>query len=166
MSYRTVSTGTARSISRPGTSGASSPARNDSEGRSRALWLGSLLEGASGWAQVVSRMMLGLVFGYFAVQELLAPNLWTLYVPALKPTSALAVGAVEVHGWLLLMLAGSLVLGILPRLAGAVGALVMAEIVIALSVNGVNAIGMRDLGVLGLALAVMAQRESRWTISG
>ena len=127
--------------------------------------LGSLIEWASGWGGIAARMILGVVFGYFAIQELLAPHLWTLYVPLINPSSALAVGAVEVHGWLLLMLAGSLLMGVLPRLAGAIGAVVMAEIVIALSVNGVNAIGMRDFGVLGLSLAVMAQRSTRWTIS-
>lgn len=148
----------------PRSKAGASPSGQYSVGDDQIGWLGSLLEWASGWGGIAARMALGVVFGYFAVQELLAPHLWTLYVPVLKPTSALAVGAVEVHGWLLLMLAGSLLMGVLPRLAGAIGAVVMAEIVIALSVNGVNAIGMRDLGVLGLSLAVMAQRSTKWTI--
>ncbi len=102
--------------------------------------------------------MLGFVFAWFGFHELWQPHLWTGYVPFLSPTSSLAVAAVLIHGWVLLLLATALLFGIVPRLAAALGVLVMIEVVLSLTLSGgLNDIATRDIGVLGLALAVLAQ---------
>ncbi len=113
------------------------------------------------WGPTGARLLLGLVFAWFGYHELVSPKLWTGYVPILSPTSLPATLAVLMHGWVLVVLAGSLILGVLPRTAAAIGALLMLEIVVALSIHGLNDIVVRDIGVLGLAIVVSAQRRSR-----
>lgn len=113
------------------------------------------------WGPTGARVLLGLVFAWFGYHELVAPRLWTGYVPILQSTSIPATIAVLAHGWVLLLLAAALVLGVLPRTAAGIGALLMLEIVVALSLHGLNDIVIRDVGVLGLALVVSGQRRVR-----
>ncbi len=113
------------------------------------------------WGPTGARVLLGLVFAWFGYHELVAPRLWTGYVPILQSTSIPATLAVLAHGWVLFILAVALVLGVLPRTAAGVGALLMLEIVVALSVHGLNDIVIRDVGVFGLALVVSGQRRVR-----
>lgn len=113
-----------------------------------------------------ARICLGLVMAWFGIHELLQPTLWTGYVPFVSSGSGLALGAVLVHGWILTTLGIALVFGVLPRLAGAVSAVVMLEIVLGLATHGLSDIVARDVGVLGLALAVAANPHRRWTIRG
>jgi hypothetical protein len=80
--------------------------------------------------------------------------LWTGYVPVVPATSTASVVLVLVHGAVLFVLSVALVVGIAPRAAGAIGALLMVEIVISLGVSGINDIVVRDVGVLGLTVAV------------
>lgn len=118
------------------------------------------------WGPVAGRVALGLVFAWFGYHELVQPRLWTGYVPVLSSTSTLAVWLVLTHGWLLLLLAASLVFGILPRLAAGIGALMMLEIVLSLSLTqGLSDIVLRDVGVLGLALTLAAQSQRRLVLS-
>lgn len=142
-----------RPISQPGPSRASGTGRTPDAG-SRPSW-------SEIWLPTAARIALGLVLGWFAVHELLQPNLWTGYVPLLSTSSTLAVWAVLAHGGVLLVLAVALVVGIAPRVAAAVSAVVMAEIVIALAAHGLSDIVARDVGVLGLALAVAGQSHQR-----
>jgi hypothetical protein len=94
------------------------------------------------------------VFAWFGYHELADPRLWTGYVPVVPATSTASVVLVLVHGAVLFVLSAALVVGIAPRAAGAIGALLMVEIVISLGVSGINDIVVRDVGVLGLAVAV------------
>ncbi|MGH7691295.1 MAG: hypothetical protein ACREOA_01105 [Candidatus Dormibacteria bacterium] len=111
---------------------------------------------------MVSRLALGLVLLWFGLHELLQPSLWTGYVPIITGTSQLALGLVLGHGWVLLMLGMALMLGIAPRLAAALSALLLLEIVVSLSVTaGVSDLVARDLGVFGLAVAVLANDRPR-----
>ncbi|MHB1614220.1 MAG: hypothetical protein ACYCXA_09080 [Actinomycetes bacterium] len=120
----------------------------------------------TGWAALAARVCLGVVFAWFGWHELRQPGLWTGYVPVLSSTSTLALVAVIAHGVLLLVLAAALVVGILPRAAGLIAAALMAEIVVSLTVHGLSDIVARDLGVLGLALAVTAAPPaSRWVLT-
>ena len=110
---------------------------------------------AQEWASVAARWILGVVFCWFAVEELWAPALWTGYVPIVSGSSELAKLMVLGHGELLLVLGGALILGVAPRLAALAGATLLAEIVLSLTVgHGLNDIAIRDLGILGLALVV------------
>ncbi len=117
------------------------------------------------WAAAGSRVALGLVFAWFGAHELLQPHLWTGYVPFLRPSSGLATVAVLAHGAVLMVLSVSLVFGVAPRLAAGIAAVLMVEIVVSLAIPGLNDIVARDLGVLGLAVAVMSHRHQRLVLT-
>lgn len=118
------------------------------------------------WGPVAGRVLLGLVFAWFGYHELVQPRLWTGYVPVISQGSTLAMWLVLAHGWLLLVLAAALVVGVLPRLASIVGALLMLEVVVALTVaHGLSDLSMRDVGVLGLALTLAGQRQRRLVLT-
>lgn len=117
---------------------------------------------AADWAPTVARVLLGLVLAWFGYHELVQPSLWTGYVPVVSATSGLAVVLVLAHGWLLLMLAVALIAGIAPRVAAAVAAVLLAEIVIWLTATaGLSDLTMRDVGVLGLALCLTSPTRQR-----
>lgn len=117
---------------------------------------------ASEWGPTLSRVLLGLVLAWFGYHELVRPGLWTGYVPVLSPSSASAVILVLAHGWVLLMLAIALVAGIAPRVAAAVAAVTLFEIVISLwVVGGLSDLVLRDIGVLGLAVALIGPARHR-----
>ena len=104
-------------------------------------------------------MLLGVVLAWFGYHELVSPGLWTGYVPVLSPTSSGAEVLVLMHGWVLLVLAVALVAGVAPRLAAAVAALLLLEIVISLTAShGFSDLVLRDVGVLGLSLSVVGQK--------
>ena len=118
------------------------------------------------WGPTIGRVALGLVLAWFGYHELMQPQLWTGYVPLLSTTSSLAVALVLVHGWLLLMLAVALIAGVLVRVAAAVSALLLVEIIISLIVSGgLTDISLRDLGVFGLAVMLTAGARQRVTLT-
>jgi uncharacterized membrane protein YphA (DoxX/SURF4 family) len=114
---------------------------------------------AAEWAPTAGRVLLGLVLAWFGYHELLRPGEWTGYVPVISETSDLAIVAVLVHGWVLLVLAVALVAGIVPRVSAAIASVVLLEIVISLSVSGLSDTSMRDVGVLGLAVCLTGCRN-------
>jgi uncharacterized membrane protein YphA (DoxX/SURF4 family) len=128
--------------------------------------LGELADIAAEWAPTAGRLLLGLVLAWFGYHELVRPGAWTGYVPVLSETSNLAVAAVLIHGWILFMLAVALVAGIAPRAAAAVASVVMLEIVISLTVSGLNDTALRDVGVLGLAVCLTGCRHRRLVLRG
>ncbi len=118
------------------------------------------------WAPTVGRVLLGLVLAWFGYHELLLPGEWTGYVPVINETSNFAIIAVLVHGWLLFVLAVALVAGIAPRVSAAISSILLLEIVISLSVNGLSNDSLRDLGVLGLAVCLTGCRNQRLVLRG
>jgi uncharacterized membrane protein YphA (DoxX/SURF4 family) len=119
----------------------------------------------SEYAPMAARVLLGLVLAWFGYHELVRPFLWTGYVPALAPTSTVAEALVLAHGWALLVLSAALVFGVAPRLAGSVAALLLFEIVVSLTVShGLSDLVLRDVGVLGLSLAVAGHKGQRFTL--
>lgn len=119
------------------------------------------LSAAETWASTASRLLLGLVLLWFGVHELTDPGLWTGYVPVVSTTSNAAQILVLAHGWLLLVLAVALLAGIAPRVAATIAAALLVEIVISLAVNGLSDLVLRDVGVLGLAVAVAGASRQR-----
>jgi uncharacterized membrane protein YphA (DoxX/SURF4 family) len=112
------------------------------------------------WAPTAARYVLAAVLCWFGVQELLSPSLWTGYVPLLASGSQVSLILVAMHGELLLILSGAMLLGVAPRIAAMVAAVALSEIVASLTLShGLNDIAMRDLGILGLAVAVSAGRQ-------
>lgn len=143
-----VRVGAKHSVGAPARTRAASHSNPALEGQQHAMW-----------AVTVTRIILGLVFAWFGYHELTDPRLWTGYVPVVPATSTAAVVLVLVHGVVLFVLAVSLVVGVAPRVAGAIGALLMVEIVVSLGVGGINDIVIRDVGILGLCVAVAASRS-------
>ena len=120
----------------------------------------------AGWAPTAARILLGLVLGWFGYHELVQPALWTGYVPLVNAHSSVATVLVLAHGWVLLMLAVALLAGILARAAAAVAAVLILQIVITLTVTGgLTDLTLRDVGVLGLALALTSQSDQRLTLT-
>lgn len=113
------------------------------------------------WAPTAARLLLGLVLLWFGYHELVQPGLWTGYVPILSASSHAAQVLVLAHGWLLLVLAVALLGGVAPRLAAAIAAVLLLEIVISLGVQGLSDLVLRDVGVLGLSLAVAGATQHR-----
>ena len=121
---------------------------------------------AAQWAPTAGRILLGLILAWFGYHELLLPGEWTGYVPVINETSNLAIVAVLVHGWVLLVLAVALVAGIAPRVSAAIASVLLLEIVISLSVSGLSDTSMRDVGVLGLAICLTGCRNQRLVLRG
>jgi uncharacterized membrane protein YphA (DoxX/SURF4 family) len=129
---------------------------------SRRAGLARLEGGLSAWAPLLARILLGLVLAWFGYHELVAPRAWTGYVPVLSPASRAAEVLVLAHGWVLLVLAVAIVAGIAPRTAALAAAVLLLEIVISLwATAGLSDLVVRDVGVLGLAVALGAQRSER-----
>jgi len=136
------------------------PARSTAAtGGERAPWAAAQ---AAAWAPLAGRVLLGLVLGWFGYHELVQPSLWTGYVPVLSPSSPVAALAVLAHGWLLLLLAAALIAGIATRIAAAIAAVTLLEIVVSLAVTaGLSDLVLRDLGVLGLAICLTGITQQR-----
>jgi len=116
---------------------------------------------AADWAPTVARILLGLVLLWFGYHELVLPGEWTGYVPVISESSSLAIILVLAHGWVLLVLAAALLVGIAPRAAAALASVLLLEIVISLAVTGLSDTTLRDLGVLGLALCLTGCKNQR-----
>jgi uncharacterized membrane protein YphA (DoxX/SURF4 family) len=123
-------------------------------------------QAVSEWGPTVCRLLLGLVLAWFGYHELVQPALWTGYVPVVSATSTIAILAVLAHGWLLLVLAAALIVGVASRAASAVAALLLLEIVISLTVTGgLSDLTMRDIGVLGLAVLLASGTRQRLALT-
>ncbi|MHB1874118.1 MAG: hypothetical protein ACYCPF_04590 [Streptosporangiaceae bacterium] len=117
---------------------------------------------AAEWGPTIGRVALGLVLAWFGYHELVAPQLWTGYVPLISSTSTFAIVLVLVHGWLLLLLAIATVAGVLLRLSAAISAVLLAEIIVSLTVSGgLTDISLRDVGVFGLAVMLTTGAPQR-----
>jgi len=145
----------------PSATGALAPAADaaassGSDGWARASAL------VSDWAPVAGRILLALVLAWFGYHELVRPGLWTGYVPVVSPASSLAIVAVLIHGWLLLVLAVALAAGLATRLAALLAAVLLLEIVISLTISGgLSDLTLRDAGVLGLAITLTGVSQRR-----
>ena len=121
---------------------------------------------AGEWAPTAGRVLLGLALAWFGYHELMAPQLWTGYVPGVQTTSQFAIVLVLIHGWVLLMLAVAILAGIALRLAAAIAALLLLQIVITLSITGgLTDLTLRDVGVLGLAVCLTGNTRQRLALS-
>ncbi len=114
------------------------------------------------WTPTAARVILGAVLAWFGYHELVVPLVWTGYVPIISSTSHLAEVLVLIHGWVLLLCAVALVVGIAPRVAAALAAVMLLEIVISLTVSGgLSDLVLRDIGVLGLSVSLIGLKNQR-----
>jgi uncharacterized membrane protein YphA (DoxX/SURF4 family) len=146
----------------PGAPARSGPAATGPAGPSSAPFTTRAAATVGAWSPTVARLLLGAVLAWFGYHELVAPGLWTGYVPALSPTSRLAEIGVLAHGFVLLLLAAALLAGIAPRLAAGIAALLLLEIVCSLwATGGLSDLVLRDVGVLGLSIALLGRHADQ-----
>jgi uncharacterized membrane protein YphA (DoxX/SURF4 family) len=143
-----------------GTAGASTEQSAGAGPLSRAAHL------ASAWSPTVGRVLLGLVLAWFGYHELVQPAVWTGYVPGVHSASSFAILLVLAHGWLLLVLAVAMIAGIAYKLAAALTALLLLEIVVWLTISAeLSDLTLRDVGVLGLAVCLLGSGEQRLVLT-
>jgi hypothetical protein len=106
---------------------------------------------------LVMRWSLGVVLAWFAVQQLYNPGDWTHFVPGFLVDAGLPETAlVRLHGLLLSCSAAGLLAGTAVRQAAGLAAFILAQIIFALAIEGGEGnLIARDVGLLGLALALV-----------
>jgi uncharacterized membrane protein YphA (DoxX/SURF4 family) len=106
---------------------------------------------------LVMRWSLGVVLFWFAAQQLYDPGDWTHFVPAFLADAGLPERAlIRLHGLLLLCSAAGLLAGTAVRQAAGLAAFILLQIIVALAVEGGEGnVIARDVGLLGLALALV-----------
>ena len=119
------------------------------------------------WGPTIGRLLLGLVLAWFGYHELVQPSQWTGYIPGVHSSSSFAILLVLAHGWLLLVLSIALIAGIAYRLAAALAAILLLQIVVWLTISaGLSDLTLRDVGVLGLAFCLMGSSDQRLVLNG
>jgi len=111
------------------------------------------------------RLALGFVLSWFGVQELHNPAEWAVFVPAfISDHSPVAVNdLILLHGFLLVLAAAAIVLGLLYLLSCLLAVGLLSEIVLGLWLNGgVSDLVIRDLGLLALAAALTIDPVRFW----
>ena len=98
---------------------------------------------------------LAFVVIWFGVNEIFTPGDWAAFVPAFLGTDAFATFLVVVHGLLLIAAGLALAFNFYRRIGAALLTLMLAEIIVSLLVNsGLTDIVARDIGLLGMAVAL------------
>ena len=112
------------------------------------------------------RILLGLVLAWFGYHELIQPAQWTGYLPGVHSASSFALILVLAHGWVLVVLAVALIAGIAYRLAAALAAILLLQIVVWLTISaGLSDLTLRDVGVLGLAVCLLGSSQQRLALT-
>jgi uncharacterized membrane protein YphA (DoxX/SURF4 family) len=119
----------------------------------------------SDFAPLVLRVGLAVMFLWFASNELMHPQAWSIWVPAwvvgFSGFSAIAI--VTANGIFELLAGTLLLLGIYTRPVAVVLFLHMAFLVVDI---GINAIGMRDFALAAALLALALDRRAIWSVTG
>ena len=110
--------------------------------------------GSSNVEQVIS-YALAFVVVWFGTNEIFAPGDWAAFVPSFLGTDSLALSLVVVHGLLLTASGLLLAFNFYRRIGAIVLALMLAEIIVSLLVeSGLTDVAARDIGLLGIAVAL------------
>jgi uncharacterized membrane protein YphA (DoxX/SURF4 family) len=108
--------------------------------------------GRYGWSYWVLRVGLGLVFAWIGVDILRHPETWIGYVPPNLPFGLTREVGLKLNGILDVALGLLLIADKLPKITAAVAVLHLAGILVT---QGINAVIIRDVGLLGAALALV-----------
>lgn len=106
---------------------------------------------------LVMRVFLGFVLLWFGISEILDPKYWSGYVPGvIEKIYPLNLDMlVQIHGLVLFLLSLALFFRFYIRFSGFIVFLVLLSIIFGLIASaGFNEIVVRDIGILGLALAI------------
>ncbi|HEY4494018.1 MAG TPA: hypothetical protein VJB95_01125 [Candidatus Paceibacterota bacterium] len=106
--------------------------------------------------ELVLAWFLGFVVLWFGYKEVTGPNSWTAMIPSfLGVEGQMAVNLVMAHGIILILSGLALVFNFHRRIAASVIALLILAIVgNFLMTGGLSAVAVRDIGLLGMALAL------------
>lgn len=115
------------------------------------------------WATVpnILSWFLGFVVLWFGIGEIMSPQNWIAFVPDFLGNGQLATTAVFFHGLILSACGLLLVFNHYRRLAAAVIGLLLLEIIINLVFQaGLSDVAVRDIGLLGMAIALAVVEEA------
>ncbi len=107
--------------------------------------------GRYGLPYLVLRWGVGITFLLIGVMILGSPNDWMGYVPETVPLGMTREGALQAVAGFDLLIGLALVLKFLPKAAGGLAALHLVGIIL---VQGLDAVVVRNVGLLGAALAI------------
>ncbi|MBI2049499.1 hypothetical protein HYT32_01105 [Candidatus Roizmanbacteria bacterium] len=106
----------------------------------------------------IMRVSLAFVFIWFGISELMNPVYFRGYIPPFSSNLLLYRDLlIQVHGGILVFLSICLIFKLFIKVIGLVSVFVIGFIVIGLLLNpemGFNEVLVRDIGLLGLALAI------------
>jgi hypothetical protein len=117
---------------------------------------------------LVMRLALGFALGWFGIQELHKPSDWAVFVPNF--VAHRYPGQVEhlvvLHGFLLLLAACAIGLGVCYLLGSLLAVGMLSEVVLGLWVDGggISDVLIRDIGLLGLGIAVALDPVRTWQL--
>lgn len=116
---------------------------------------------ASSYANLVLRLGLGAVILWFGLNQLLDPEVWTIWIPAWASVFGLSpVVLVYANGAFEVVLSSLLIIGIFTR---PIAFILFLHLLVVVFTVGINPIGVRDLGLaaafLSLALSKKAAAE-------
>jgi hypothetical protein len=118
---------------------------------------------------LLMRLALGFVLIWFGVQELRSPAEWAVFVPAfISDHSPIAVNdLILIHGFLLLLAAAAIVLGIIYVLGCLLAVGLLSEVILGLWLDGgITDLVIRDVGLLALAAALALDPVRFWHLEG
>lgn len=119
--------------------------------------------GRYGWSYVFLSWGLGIPFLWIGLDILQHPTTWIGYIPADLPIAISREQALQFNGMFDIALGIILILQWWPKLAAFLAFLHLAAI---LATQGINAVLIRDVGLLGVALALLVwpthYRRKHW----
>ncbi len=108
--------------------------------------------GRHGWSYLFLRLGLGLTFLWIGIDILRHPELWIGYAPAKVPLGLTRETALQASGFFDVVVGLALTVPVLPKLMGALAAAHLLAIIVT---QGIDAVLIRDVGLLGAALAIL-----------
>jgi len=108
--------------------------------------------GRYGWPYFFLRIGLGLTFLWVGVDILRHPDIWVGYVPENVPLGLTRETALQIGGFFDVVVGLALMVPVLPKLMSGLAAAHLLAIIVT---NGADAVLIRDIGLLGAALALL-----------
>ncbi|HBE89759.1 MAG: hypothetical protein A3E37_02475 [Candidatus Andersenbacteria bacterium RIFCSPHIGHO2_12_FULL_46_9] len=119
--------------------------------------------GRYGWPYLFLRVGLGLTFLFIGVDILRHPTVWIGYVPRETMLGLDSETMLRIGGFFDMIVGTLLIIKAWPRVAGALATLHLIGI---FSLNGIDGVLARNIGLLGAAIAVLvwpnSYRRRRW----
>lgn len=107
--------------------------------------------GRYGWSYFFLRMGLGITFLWIGVDVLRHPDVWIGYLPESVPLGLTREVALQISGFVDVVLGLALLVQVLPKLMSFVAA---AHLLVIIVTSGIDAGLVRNVGLLGAALAL------------